>query len=224
MEDPSAGIYSIGAVSRMVGVERATLRNWEERFAIVRPQRSPGGQRLFSRADVEQLGFVARLVADGISPAVAHQRLQEHLEQQPRLGLEDQRDPPSFQLLVLLAERDRLAANLTEFFLNTEGYQVVSVFDASEALGLYSQLRPRLVIVDLLISTGAGLQLCRSLKADAIPALLAISTLETREQAIDAGADAFLLKPVDPLQLVSTVKDLLGTSALVRTSAGLHGG
>jgi CheY-like chemotaxis protein len=222
MEDFSSGIYSIGAVSRMIGVERATLRNWEERFGIVRPQRSPGGQRLFSRAEVEQLGFVARLVADGISPAVAHQRLQEQLEQgSPWVA--DERDPPSFRLLVLLAERDRLAADLTEFFLHTEGYEVVTVFDASEALARGSHLRPQLAIVELLISSGAGLDLCRSLKADGISVVLAISTLETRQEAIDAGADAFLLKPVDPLQLVATVKDLLGTSALTRTPQAVYG-
>ena len=49
--------------------------------------------------------------------------------------------------------------------------------------------------------------------------VLAISSLDARERALDAGADAFLQKPLDPLQLVSAVKDLLGQSALVRGSA-----
>jgi CheY-like chemotaxis protein len=39
-----------------------------------------------------------------------------------------------------------------------------------------------------------------------------------REQALEAGADAFLMKPLEPLQLVSAIKDLLGESALVRAS------
>jgi DNA-binding response OmpR family regulator len=46
-------------------------------------------------------------------------------------------------------------------------------------------------------------------------AVLAISVLEVRDEALAAGADAFLQKPFDPLELVSTVKDLIGTSALV---------
>jgi DNA-binding response OmpR family regulator len=45
--------------------------------------------------------------------------------------------------------------------------------------------------------------------------VLAISVLESRDEALAAGADAFLQKPLDPLELVSTVKDLLGASALV---------
>jgi DNA-binding response OmpR family regulator len=45
--------------------------------------------------------------------------------------------------------------------------------------------------------------------------VIAVSTLTSRAQALEAGADAFLQKPVDPLQLVSTVKDLLGASIMV---------
>jgi DNA-binding NarL/FixJ family response regulator len=48
--------------------------------------------------------------------------------------------------------------------------------------------------------------------------VLAISTLETSDQALEAGADGFLQKPLDPLQLVSAVKDLLGASAFLRPS------
>ncbi|NLT53316.1 MAG: MerR family transcriptional regulator [Actinomycetales bacterium] len=42
-----------------------------------------------------------------------------------------------------------------------------------------------------------------------------VSVLDAKEAAIEAGADAFLAKPLDPLTLVSTVKDLLGTSAFL---------
>lgn len=46
--------------------------------------------------------------------------------------------------------------------------------------------------------------------------IIAVSVLESRDLAVEAGADAFLLKPVEPLQLVSTVRDLLGSSAFLR--------
>jgi CheY-like chemotaxis protein len=47
--------------------------------------------------------------------------------------------------------------------------------------------------------------------------ILATSTFESQDAALDAGADAFLSKPIDPLRYVSTVRDLLGTSAYVRS-------
>jgi DNA-binding response OmpR family regulator len=40
--------------------------------------------------------------------------------------------------------------------------------------------------------------------------------LDLRDEALDAGASAFLLKPIDPLHLVATIQDLLGQSGLVR--------
>ena len=57
-------------------------------------------------------------------------------------------------------------------------------------------------------------QQARAMAANA-GAVLAISVLQARDEALAAGADAFLQKPLDPLQFVSTVKDLLGASALV---------
>jgi DNA-binding NarL/FixJ family response regulator len=49
--------------------------------------------------------------------------------------------------------------------------------------------------------------------------VVAISTLDLRDDALEAGASAFLHKPVDPLALVSAVKDVLGRSVYLRTSA-----
>jgi DNA-binding response OmpR family regulator len=87
---------------------------------------------------------------------------------------------------------------------------------AEEAERRFRERPPALAIVELLISGGAGAELCTSLKQLAPVPVLAISSLDAREQAFDAGADAFLQKPLDPLQLVSAVKDLLGQSVLVR--------
>ena len=55
-------IYSIGAVASMLGVETATLRAWEERYGVVIPTRSEGGQRIYSRDELEQLRFVVDVV------------------------------------------------------------------------------------------------------------------------------------------------------------------
>ena len=51
----SRPVYSIGAVGQMLGIPPATLRTWEERYGLPVPERSPGGQRVYSRDQVEQL-------------------------------------------------------------------------------------------------------------------------------------------------------------------------
>jgi transposase len=52
-------LYSIGAVARMTGVAVGTLRTWEDRYELVIATRSSGGQRRYSRRQLEQLLFVA---------------------------------------------------------------------------------------------------------------------------------------------------------------------
>lgn len=199
----------------MLGVPTATLRTWEERYSVVAPERSPGGHRLYSREQVEQLRFVVGHVEEGMPPADAHRLLAERLTERKRGPFTD---PVSdVRLLILLAERDPYAAEFADYFLKTEGYETLAVLDAEEAKARFEERSPNLAIVDLLMSGGNGYNLCRALKEQANTPILAVSTLESREEAMDCGADAFLQKPLDPLQLVSTVKDLLGASAYLRS-------
>jgi CheY-like chemotaxis protein len=205
------GVYSIGAVARMLELPVATIRNWEQRYAAVVPERSAGGQRLYSRDQVEQLRYVASQVARGLSASDAHRLLAER----------DAGDPPTLHdephdrtgPLVLIAERNPAAAEFAQAVLRSEGYEVEPVFAVSGAEERWLERRARLAIVDLMISGGQGIDLCRRLKQHDVGPVLAVSTLAARAEALAAGADAFLQKPLDPLELVSTVKDLLGASA-----------
>jgi DNA-binding transcriptional MerR regulator len=206
---PEVATYSIGAVARMVRIPPATLRTWEERYAIVQPVRSDGGHRLYSRTDVERLRFVADRVREGISPGDAHRMLAGVSGNLPIAAPE-----PGTRIVILLAERDPYAAEFAEFFLKTEGFDVVLALDADDAVGAIAADRPQLAVVDLLISGGAGLELCRRVHERGIP-VLALSSVATRDAALEAGASAFLQKPLEPLQLVSVVKDLLGTSSFL---------
>jgi DNA-binding transcriptional MerR regulator len=198
----------------MLGIAAATVRNWEERYGLVKPERSPGGHRLYSRKQVEQLRFVKEQLDAGLQPAEAHRLLGERLERGGDFRVAD--DGEGARLLILLAERDPYAAEFEQFFLRTEGYEVALALDAEDAARTLEERLPQLAVVELLISGGTGAELCRRLKEGGVPACLAISTLEARDEALSAGADAFLQKPLDPLQLVSTVKDLLGESAFLK--------
>jgi len=198
----------------MLGIPAATIRNWEERYGAIVPERSPGGHRLYSRDQMEQLRFIAAGMSRGLSAADAHRLLADQSEGGQPLAT-DGRDGGT-RLLVLLAERDPVAAELAEFFLRTEGYEVHLALAVGEAEEQWLESSPQLAIVEMMISGGRGAELCRRLKQqNEAGAVLAISVLQARDEALAAGADAFLQKPLDPLEFVSTVKDLLGASALV---------
>lgn len=207
-------VYSIGAVARMLGVDVGTLRAWEDRYAVVVPARSQGGQRIYSRDDLEHLRFVLKAMEDGSGAGDAHRLLSEqlHLSERPQRPRE-----PEKTVVILLAERDRFAAELAEYLLRTEGYDVCVAFGPEEATRLQRARTPDLVVVELMIA-GGGLQLCERLSQAGELPLLAVSALELADEALDAGAAAFLTKPIEPLQFVSTVRDLLGQSALTRAS------
>ena len=118
MGTAGSAVYSIGAVAKMLGVPPTTIRTWEDRYGLIVPQRSPGGQRLFSREQVEHLRFVKDRLDAGMQPADAHRLLAEMLERGRSGEPSGVRRP---QLMILLAERDRYAAELEEYFLQTEG-------------------------------------------------------------------------------------------------------
>ena len=211
MEKRGRALYSISAVGRMVALPVATIRTWEDRYGLVVPDRNTSGHRLYSRAQVEQLRFVTSRMAAGLTAADAHRLLAEQLDSGLPVAAEAGQD----RILILLAEPDPYAADYQEYFLKTEGFDVEMALSEEAARRSLEEKLPSLAVIELLISGGSGLSLCRYFKESEGVPVIAVSVLECRDEAIEAGADAFLLKPLDPLQLASTIRDLLGLSAFL---------
>jgi CheY-like chemotaxis protein len=210
----SRPIYSAAATASMVGVPISIVIGWDEQEGYVRPAPSSTGVRLYSRDDLQDLLTVKRLTTaesspDEIRAALGAERARRRAG--GRTGSGHRR-----RMLVLLAERDPYAAEMAEYFLRTEGYDVDVAFSNAEAESRVVERSPDVAVVELLISGGAGAELCARLKAQTAGAVVAICALDFEEAALRSGADAFLRKPYDPLELVSTIKDLLGESAMLR--------
>jgi len=211
-KDPA--VYSIGAVARMLDIPTSTLRAWEERYRVVSPDRSEGSQRLYSRSQVEQLQYIKDQIQLGMSTADAHRILAQELKAGalPATVVPDVTHKP----LVLIAERDAYAAGLAEYFLRTEGCEVAIALNAEQARLCFDERAPNVVLVDLLISGGAGFSLLADFANRPEAHVVAVSAIDSAAEALRLGAAAFMRKPIEPLLLVSTIRDLLGTSALVR--------
>ena len=197
----------------MLEVPVATLRTWEDRYGQVIPTRNASGHRLFTRSEVEELRFIRARMTEGASVADAHRLLAERAETGAPLAPVASRPAP--RLLIQLAESDPYAAEFEEYFLKTEGFEVELALTEKAAREAFAAATPAIVIVEVLISGGTGLELCRFFRERADVAIVAISAVEAMDAAIEAGADAFLRKPLDPLQMVSTVRDLLRSSAVL---------
>lgn len=74
--------YRIGEVAEIVGVETHVLRYWESEFPTIRPQKSPKGQRVYSRRDLEKLLRVKELLySEGYTVQGARKRLRELMKE-----------------------------------------------------------------------------------------------------------------------------------------------
>jgi CheY-like chemotaxis protein len=118
----------------------------------------------------------------------------------------------SQRALILVVERDPNVRDLEAYFLEEAGYSVDFADDGVAALDHARAQRPAIVITEVLVPRLDGLALCRKLKADPATrdiAVLIFSFLMAESRAREAGADAFLRKPLAERRLVETVRELL---------------
>lgn len=121
-------------------------------------------------------------------------------------------DVPNDGLVILIAERDRTVRELQEYFLSNAGLVVRFADDGQVAFDLARELLPALVVTEILIPAMDGLALCRRLGEDPltrhIPVII-FSLLTAAQRAEEAGAAAFLRKPLVQSVFVSAVQRLL---------------
>jgi MerR family transcriptional regulator, heat shock protein HspR len=106
-EEENRPLFTVGQVAEMLEVQQAFLRRLDE-FGVVRPSRSAGGQRRYSRTEITIVQYVAQLCDEGMTLAAVRRVLE--LEDQLR-ALEVERDALRAALREALAERDRLLAS-----------------------------------------------------------------------------------------------------------------
>ena len=114
--------------------------------------------------------------------------------------------------LILIAERDLKVRDLQTYFLTKAGFAVEFVDDGQAALDRARTLRPALIVTEILVPIIDGLTLCRRLRDEptthAIPVVV-FSILGAAARADEAGAKAFLRKPLVESVFVTTVQDLI---------------
>jgi PAS domain S-box-containing protein len=111
---------------------------------------------------------------------------------------------------IVLVERDRYVCDLVALFLERVGFEVERAETGYIGLDRVRRLGRAIVITEILLPELDGLRLCRLIKGDmALRAgVVVLSTLSAAERAREAGADAFLMKPIDEERLISTVNEV----------------
>jgi len=121
---------------------------------------------------------------------------------------------------VLIVDDIPTNVRLLEARLTAEYYEVSSAHSGAEALAKCQEQDFDIILLDVMMPEMDGFEVCRRLKADPkthhIPVLMitALDQPSDRVQGLDAGADDFLTKPVDDMQLMARVKSLVRLKSL----------
>jgi two-component system response regulator ResD len=119
---------------------------------------------------------------------------------------------------VLVVDDERVVTEVVERYLQREGYEVSLASDGADALRVAREWAPDLVVLDLMLPTVDGLEVCRQLRQDSSTPIIMLTARgeETdRVVGLELGADDYIVKPFSPRELVARVKTVLR-----RTAAG----
>ena len=130
----------------------------------------------------------------------------------------------SEQFTILVVEDETHIRKVLEYNLKLDGFEVYLAEDGATGMKLAHEKNPDLILLDWLMPVMNGLQVLAELKADSstehIPVfmLTAKGMISDVTQAIEIGADDYITKPFNPMQLGKTIREKLEKCAKVKKS------
>ena len=116
---------------------------------------------------------------------------------------------------ILVVDDEPDVVTLLERTLTGEGFDVFTAYDGISALDIAAMDRPQVIVLDIMMPMMSGYETCQQLKSNPetkhIPVLCLTSahSTEVREKAQKAGAQALLIKPIMPAELVAQIRRYL---------------
>ena len=113
---------------------------------------------------------------------------------------------------ILVVDDDTNICELLRLYLTKEGYQVTTANDGEEGLEKFNQLKPDMVLLDVMMPKMDGLEVCRRIrKLGNTPVMMLTAKGETFDKVLglELGADDYVVKPFDSKEVVARIKAVL---------------
>ena len=116
---------------------------------------------------------------------------------------------------ILIVEDEKDIRNLIIYALEAKGYETISADDGEKALKMLKENKPDLVILDWMLPSVSGLEICRNIRRDEniknIPIIMLTAKITEDDKilGLDSGADDYITKPFSTAELTSRVKAIL---------------
>jgi DNA-binding response OmpR family regulator len=117
---------------------------------------------------------------------------------------------------ILVVDDDQGTTKLLEYILSKEGYEVITVNNSCDTLPAALAHDPNLILLDLMMPSLDGFEVCRDLRAKSqfahVPIIFftSVSDIEKKVAAFGSGATDYIIKPVHPKELKLRIKALIG--------------
>ena len=113
---------------------------------------------------------------------------------------------------ILIVDDEAHIVELVRLYLERDGFRVESASDGAQGLRMARELRPALLILDLMLPEVDGLEVCRQVRAESdVPIVMLTARDEDVDKIVglELGADDYLTKPFNPRELLARVKAIL---------------
>lgn len=126
------------------------------------------------------------------------------------------------QRTILVVDDEPNIRELCRLYLEQEGFSVVEAFDGPSAVQTATEVKPDLVVLDVMMPGKSGFDVCKELAPQGIPVLLLTARSDEFDRilGLELGADDYLTKPFSPRELVARVKAILRREERVQLKAG----
>ncbi len=110
---------------------------------------------------------------------------------------------------ILVVEDEKEIAEAIKIYLEEEGYEVIICLNSEKAISLFKQNEFQLVLLDIMMPKVDGITLARQIrKTSSVPIIFISAKSESTDKitGLNAGADDYITKPFEPLELIARVK------------------